>query len=54
MEAEQKDICTLLSDEDFYRRDPREIAATNARLKELGEELPKVYERWEFLSEIGE
>ena len=54
MEAEQKDICTLLSDEDFYRRDPREIAATNARLKELGEELPKAYERWEFLSEIGE
>ena len=54
LEAEQKQICALLSDEKFYQKDSKKIVETNARLKILEEDLSNAYSRWEYLSEIGQ
>ena len=53
IEAEQKQIYTLLADFNFYQKDPAEIAKTEARLEFLSKELEKVYARWEYLEELS-
>ena len=54
IEAEQKEIYTLLADFNFYQKDPAEIAKTESRLEFLSNELEKAYARWEYLEELSE
>jgi len=49
LELEQEEIFALLSDINFYQKDPQEIARVNARSEDLADELLKVYQRWEYL-----
>lgn len=49
LELEQEEIFALLSDINFYQKDPKEIARVNARSEALAQELLEVYQRWEFL-----
>lgn len=54
LEKEQKEIFDLLSDPDFYKKDAKEIEATNLRSQELEKEVSEAYERWNYLEELRE
>ncbi|MFA6280914.1 MAG: ATP-binding cassette domain-containing protein [Candidatus Omnitrophota bacterium] len=54
MEAEQKEVYTLLTSLDFYQKNPAQIAKTKARSEFLSNELKKAYERWEYLEGLSE
>ena len=54
LETEQKQIYALLTDVSFYQKDPKDIAATKARLKAIDDELQAAYQRWEFLENLQE
>jgi len=51
LETERENIFTLLSDINFYQRDPKEIASTKARLEAVEDELLVAYQRWELLED---
>ncbi|MHC4831364.1 MAG: ABC transporter ATP-binding protein, partial [Planctomycetota bacterium] len=53
LEAEQAAIHETMAEPSFYSGPPDAIAAKGARLKELGEQLSAVYERWEELEEAS-
>ncbi|MCX5714800.1 MAG: ATP-binding cassette domain-containing protein [Candidatus Omnitrophica bacterium] len=53
IEAEQKEIYSLLADFNFYQKDSAEIQKTKSRLEFLSTELEKAYERWEHLEELS-
>lgn len=54
MEAEQKEIFALLSDQNFYKKNPGDIAKVKARSEFLAGELKKIYERWDNLNKLLE
>ncbi len=54
LEEEQESLHRTLSDPDFYRTAGTEVAAINARLAQLEEELTAAYQRWEELEGIRE
>lgn len=49
LEADQKALCALLANAQFYKKDPVEIAKAKARSEAIGFELSETYQRWEFL-----
>jgi ATP-binding cassette subfamily F protein uup len=53
LEEEQQAIEQRVSEGEFYQQDKAEIAATLARLDEIGKELHEAYERWEYLESFG-
>lgn len=53
IEAEQKELYALLSDCNFYQKDPSEITKIKARSEFLSKELEKVCQRWEYLEELA-
>jgi ABC transport system ATP-binding/permease protein len=54
MEAEKTEIIAALSSSEFYAgSDPAQVAATNARLEALVQELDEAYARWELLEDLA-
>ena len=51
LEAEQAELATLLADADAYTRDPQGVAAAQARVSKIDEELLGALERWETLGQ---
>jgi ATP-binding cassette subfamily F protein uup len=51
MEAEKQRLYGSLADPDFYRASGSDVAAANARLRDLENELDAAYRRWEYLEE---
>ena len=49
LEAEQHLLAEAMADASFYQRKAFEISQTINRLKELEDELARVYQRWEEL-----
>jgi len=52
LEEEQERLHTRLSDPEFYKSAGSEVAAINARLAELEQELEAAFRRWEELEEL--
>ena len=46
-------IHELMAQPEFYQKPGDEIAAQQAKLKELDEQLAAAYERWEELEAVG-
>ena len=53
LEAEQVSLATLLADADAYTRDPKGVAAAQARVALIDDELLVAMERWEGLGQRG-
>jgi ATP-binding cassette subfamily F protein uup len=53
LEAEQKELYALLADFAFYQKDPEEVERVRTRSAALSEEIPKAYERWEYLEGLA-
>ena len=53
LEAEQVSLATLLADADAYTRDPKGVAAAQARVASIDDELLVAMERWEVLGQRG-
>jgi ATP-binding cassette subfamily F protein uup len=53
LEAEQASLATLLADADAYTRDPKGVAAAQARVALIDDELLVAMERWEVLGQRG-
>ncbi len=53
LEAEQVSLATLLADADAYTRDPKGVAAAQARVALIDDELLAAMERWEGLGQRG-
>ncbi len=53
LEAEQISLATLLADADAYTRDPKGVAAAQARVASIDDELLVAMERWEVLGQRG-
>ena len=53
LEAEQVSLATLLADADAYTRDPKGVAAAQARAALIDDELLVAMERWEVLGQRG-
>ena len=51
LEAEQVTLATLLADADAYTRDPKGVAAAQARVAKIDDELLSAMERWETLGQ---
>ena len=49
LEKEQAQLCSLLSDAEFYKKSSEEIARAKERSAALGFELAEAYQRWETL-----
>ena len=49
LELEQAELYELLADIAFYKRDPQEVAKTEAKSEALEKEILAAYERWELL-----
>ena len=49
LEKEQAQLCSLLSDAEFYKKSSEEIARAKERSAALGFELAEAYQRWEIL-----
>jgi ATP-binding cassette subfamily F protein uup len=52
LEAEQQDIYVLLADPAFYKNEGEKVAHAKHRMEQLEDDLPKLYERWEELSDL--
>jgi ATP-binding cassette subfamily F protein uup len=52
LEAEQQDIYALLADPTFYKDEGEKVAHAKHRMEQLEDDLPKLYERWEELSDL--
>ncbi len=53
LEKEQQDIYTLLADPAFYKDEGEKVASAKSRMEQLENDLPKLYERWEELSDLA-
>jgi ATP-binding cassette subfamily F protein uup len=53
LEAEQVSLAALLADADAYTRDPKGVAAAQARVALIDDELLVAMERWEVLGQRG-
>ncbi len=53
LEVEQKALAACLTDASFYTREPQNVAAAQARVASLDEELLQAIERWEALGNRG-
>jgi ATP-binding cassette subfamily F protein uup len=51
LEMNQDEIYTLMTDPDFFKKGPQEIASLKKRLEDVEDELLKTFERWEFLED---
>ena len=51
LEAEQVTLATLLADAEAYTRDPKGVAAAQARVAKIDDELLSAMERWETLGQ---
>ncbi|MDL2338460.1 MAG: ATP-binding cassette domain-containing protein, partial [Pseudomonadota bacterium] len=51
LEAEQVKLATLLADADAYTRDPKGVAAAQARVAKIDDDLLSAMERWETLGQ---
>ena len=51
LEAEQVKLATLLADAEAYTRDPKGVAAAQARVAKIDDELLSAMERWETLGQ---
>ena len=49
LESEQVKLATLLADAEAYTRDPKGVAAAQARVAKIDDELLGAMERWELL-----
>jgi len=54
LEKEQKEIINILSDENYYKKDPVEIETTQNRSEEIEKDISSAYERWGYLEQFGE
>ncbi|NIX15954.1 MAG: ATP-binding cassette domain-containing protein [Candidatus Dadabacteria bacterium] len=54
LEQEQKEIFSTLLDADYYKKDPKEIEATQSRSEEIEQEISNAYERWNYLEQLRE
>ncbi len=54
LEKEQQDIYTLLADPAFYKDEGEKVANAKSRMEQLEDDLPKLYERWEELSDLAQ
>jgi ATP-binding cassette subfamily F protein uup len=52
LEAEQHQLSSAMAQPEFYQQENAEIARAANRLKELEEELSRVYQRWEELEQL--
>jgi len=52
LEKEQKDIYVLLADPAFYKDKGEKVSNAKSRMEQIEDELPKLYERWETLSDL--
>ncbi len=52
LDAERDELYKMLADPEFYRQEGRRVAETNARIRELDNEITEAYARWEFLESI--
>ncbi|MBU1894460.1 MAG: ATP-binding cassette domain-containing protein [Candidatus Omnitrophica bacterium] len=52
LEEEKERINSLLTDSNFYKKNPKEIAQVKKLYVSLEEELQAVYERWEYLDQF--
>ena len=53
LEAEKVSLATLLADADAYTRDPKGVAAAQARVASIDDELLVAMERWDVLGQRG-
>jgi ATP-binding cassette subfamily F protein uup len=53
LEAEQKALAARLADAGFYAREPQNVAAAQARVASIDDELLQALERWEALGSRG-
>jgi ATP-binding cassette subfamily F protein uup len=51
-EAEQQEIYALLADPAFYKDEGEKVANAKSRIEQIEVDLPKLYERWEELSDL--
>lgn len=51
LEAESLELTALMSDPEFFKKPPEEIATASERTKQLSDELAQAYERWEELEQ---
>jgi ATP-binding cassette subfamily F protein uup len=54
LEKEQQDIYTLLADPAFYKDEGEKVASAKSRMEQLENDLPKLYGRWEELSDLAQ
>ncbi len=54
LEGDQEKIYALLADIAFYQKDPKDVGEAQARVEAIGEELLKLYQRWEYLESSRE
>ena len=54
LEEEQKEIFNILSDADYYKKDPKEIETTKNRSEEIERDIASAYERWNYLEQISQ
>lgn len=52
LEAEYAKLSDLLADINFYQNDKKEVAKTQAKMDQVGEELLRAYKRWEYLESL--
>lgn len=52
LEREQNELCTLMADPDFYKKEGDQIARAKKRLNEVEEKIKKSYQRWEMLEKF--
>jgi len=54
LEKEQQEIFNILSDADYYKKDPKEIETTKNRSEEMERDIASAYERWNYLEQISQ
>ncbi|NIT12722.1 MAG: hypothetical protein GTN99_00275 [Candidatus Dadabacteria bacterium] len=54
LEQEQIEIFNILSDTDYYKKDPNEVESTQLRSEELEQTISNAYERWNYLERMRE
>jgi ATP-binding cassette subfamily F protein uup len=54
LEKEQEEIFSILSDADYYKKDPKEIETTRAKSEEIEKNISSAYKRWDYLEQLSE
>ncbi|RKZ47604.1 MAG: ABC transporter ATP-binding protein, partial [Gammaproteobacteria bacterium] len=52
LEDQQQELEQRINQSNFYQKDKETISTTMASMKQLQEDLQKLYERWEYLAEF--